>query len=355
MPKDLPDFGSMFGNSGRGDAAPIPDIPATETDVEAFKASVLAKLALAVGKDGDSATARDWFVATALALRDRVIHRWLAVNRASRAEGKKHVYYLSLEFLIGRLFADVVENLRLTETVAAALGDLGVDLDRMRRAEPDAALGNGGLGRLAACLMESMASLGIPAFGYGIRYDHGLFRQVIRDGWQQEFAEDWLSFGNPWEFARPEVVYDIQFGGRVEMVTRRAGPRAAGVAPGRDDRGGRLRHADRRLARPAREPAAAVVGARRRSAAPRIVQRGRPCRRAVASRPAPRRSRKSFIRATIPRPAANCGCGRNISSSRPRCRTSCAGTCKPTTICRRCRSTRRSSSTTRIRASPSPS
>jgi starch phosphorylase len=113
----------------------------------------------------------------------------------------------------------VVENLRLTETVAASLGDLGVDLDRMRRAEPDAALGNGGLGRLAACLMESMASLGIPAFGYGIRYDHGLFRQVIRDGWQQEFAEDWLSSGNPWEFARPEVVYDIPFGGRIDMVT----------------------------------------------------------------------------------------------------------------------------------------
>ena len=140
--------------------------------------SVLAKLALAVGKDGDSATARDWFVATALALRDRVIHRWLAVNRASRAEGKKHVYYLSLEFLIGRLFADVVENLRLTETVAAALGDLGVDLDRMRRAEPDAALGNGGLGRLAACLMESMASLGIP----GLRLRHPLRSRAVPPG-----------------------------------------------------------------------------------------------------------------------------------------------------------------------------
>jgi glycogen phosphorylase len=224
MPKDLPDFGLLLVNAGRGDALPIPDITAMEADIEAFKASVLAKLALAVGKDADSATARDWFVATALALRDRVTHRWLAVNRASRAEGKKNVYYLSLEFLIGRLFADVVENLRLTETAAAALGDLGVDLDRMRHAEPDAALGNGGLGRLAACLMESMASLGIPAFGYGIRYDHGLFRQVIRDGWQQEFAEDWLSFGNPWEFARPEVVYDIQFGGRVDMTE---------VAPGR--------------------------------------------------------------------------------------------------------------------------
>jgi starch phosphorylase len=224
MPKDLPELNLMSGNLGRGDTAPIPDTPAAEADIEAFKASVLAKLALAVGKDADGATPRDWFVATALALRDRILHRWLAVNRASRAEGKKNVYYLSLEFLIGRLFADVVENLRLTETVAAALGDLGVDLDRMRRAEPDAALGNGGLGRLAACLMESMASLGIPAFGYGIRYDHGLFRQVIRDGWQQEFAEDWLSFGNPWEFARPEVVYDIQFGGRVEMTE---------VAPGR--------------------------------------------------------------------------------------------------------------------------
>src|SRR5256714_1845940 len=104
--------------------------------------------------------------------------------------------------------------------VESALGDLGVDLDRMRRAEPDAAFGNVGLGRLAACLMESMASLGIPARGYGIRYDHGLFRQVIRDGWQMEFAENCLSFGNPWEFARPEFTYDIHYGGRVETATK---------------------------------------------------------------------------------------------------------------------------------------
>ncbi len=227
MPNDIPKFGLIPGKTSRTPSAPIADAPASEADIEAFKASVLAKLAVAVGKDGDAATARDWFVATALALRDRVVHRWLEVNRAAHAEGRKHVYYLSLEFLIGRLFADVVGNLRLTETVRAALGDLGVDIDRMRRAEPDAALGNGGLGRLAACLMESMASLGVPACGYGIRYDHGLFRQVIRDGWQHEYAEDWLSFGNPWEFARPEVVYDIQYGGRVEMVTvapRRARP-----------------------------------------------------------------------------------------------------------------------------------
>jgi glycogen phosphorylase len=223
MPNDIPYLGFIAGKPGRNESAAIADPVAGEAEIEAFKSTVLAKLALMVGKDGDAATARDWFVATALALRDRVVHRWLAVNRASHAEGKKHVYYLSLEFLIGRLFADVVENLRLTETVRAALGDLGVDIDRMRRAEPDAALGNGGLGRLAACLMESMASLGIPACGYGIRYDHGLFRQVIRDGSQHEYAEDWLSFGNPWEFARPEVVYDVHYGGRVEMVAERSG------------------------------------------------------------------------------------------------------------------------------------
>jgi starch phosphorylase len=225
MPEDQSNLDPVHSQSGRSDTLPIADTPAAEAEVEAFKAGVLAKLALTVGKDGDAATARDWFVATALALRDRVIYRWLAGNRASHAEGKKHVYYLSLEFLIGRLFADIVGNLRLTETVTAALGDLGVDLERMRRAEPDAALGNGGLGRLAACLMESMASLGIPASGYGIRYDHGLFRQVIRDGWQQEYAEDWLSFGNPWEFARPEVVYDIAYGGRVETVVTPSGRR----------------------------------------------------------------------------------------------------------------------------------
>jgi glycogen phosphorylase len=228
MPNEIRDIGSFLGRPSRGDAGlppPIADRRASEEEIEEFKATVLAKLALAVGKDANAATPRDWFVATALTLRDRVIHRWLAVDRANRAGGRKQVYYLSLEFLIGRLFADVVENLRLGETVRAALGDLGVDLDRMRRAEPDAALGNGGLGRLAACLMESMASLAIPACGYGIRYDHGLFRQVIRDGWQEEYPEDWLAFGNPWEFARPEVVYDIQYGGTVETAASGTGRR----------------------------------------------------------------------------------------------------------------------------------
>src|SRR6516164_3672123 len=196
----------------------VADTPIDERDIEEFKATVLAKLTLAVGKDVETATNRDWFVATALALRDRVIHRWLTADRASDAQGRKRVYYMSLEFLIGRLFNDVVGNLRYGDVVRVALEDLGVDPGRMRCAEPDAALGNGGLGRLAACFLESMASLGVPACGYGIRYDHGLFQQVIKDGWQQEHPEQWLSFGNPWEFERPEVIDDIQFGGWVERI-----------------------------------------------------------------------------------------------------------------------------------------
>ena len=211
------------GSAEAGIPLAIADAPATETDVREFEAGVLAKLTLAVGKDAASATERDWFVATALALRDRVIHRWLAADRASQAKGRKRVYYMSLEFLIGRLFSDVVENLRMTEIVRVVLGDLGVDLERMRAAEPDAALGNGGLGRLAACFMDSMTALEIPACGYGIRYDHGLFRQVIKDGWQQEYPEHWLSFGNPWEFERPEVVYDVHYGGRVDKAASAAG------------------------------------------------------------------------------------------------------------------------------------
>src|SRR6202007_46284 len=205
---------------------PIADWPATEEDIEQFKAAVLAKLTAALGKDPPAATGRDWFFATALALRDRIIHRWLASERESLARGRKRIYYLSLEFLIGRLLNDVIGNLRLTEVVRRALEDLGVDYDQMRAIEPDAALGNGGLGRLASCFMESMASLGLPTCGYGIRYDHGLFRQIIKDGWQQEFPEEWLSFRHTWELERPEVTYDILYGGRIETAaTRRGGLR----------------------------------------------------------------------------------------------------------------------------------
>jgi starch phosphorylase len=192
--------------------------PATEA-VATLRNAILAKLTYNVAKSRFSASERDWFLATALAARDCVVERWLESTADTYRRGTKRVYYLSLEFLIGRLLFDVLNNLGMTETARAALAGLDVDLDRLRVVEPDAALGNGGLGRLAACFMESMASLAIPAHGYGIRYDHGLFRQVIKNGVQQEYPEEWLSFGNPWEFERPELIYDIGFGGSVEAAS----------------------------------------------------------------------------------------------------------------------------------------
>jgi starch phosphorylase len=185
-------------------------------EMTALRGAILAKLKYAVGRETAGARDHDWFLATALAVRDRIVDRWIDTNQRTEASGRKRVYYLSLEFLIGRLLFDTLSNLGLTDAVREALAGLNVDLDRLRAVEPDAALGNGGLGRLAACFMESMASLAVPAYGYGIRYEHGLFRQVLADGWQREWPEDWLSFGNPWEFERPDVVYPVHFGGTVE-------------------------------------------------------------------------------------------------------------------------------------------
>ncbi|AZC22101.1 MULTISPECIES: glycogen/starch/alpha-glucan phosphorylase [Pseudomonas] len=194
-----------------------------DTQVAAFREAVLTKLTYAVGKDPDHAFDHDWFEAIALAARDHMVDHWMDHTRQIYRRGQKRVYYLSLEFLIGRLLIDSLSNLGLLEVAQEALTDLGVDLQRIRLLEPDAALGNGGLGRLAACFMESMSSLGIAGHGYGIRYEHGLFRQAIVDGWQQEQTEHWLDFGNPWEFERPEVIYSIGFGGGVETVADEAG------------------------------------------------------------------------------------------------------------------------------------
>ena len=210
-------------------AADYIEIPSSDSDAstEALAAklreAVLEKLTYSVGKDKNTASERDWFMAVALAARDRVTERWLASVRQTYAENRRRVYYLSLEFLIGRLLVDALTNTGLMEPMRIALASLDVDLDKLKNVEPDAALGNGGLGRLAACFMESMATLSIAAHGYGIRYDHGLFRQTISDGWQHEYPEDWLDFGNPWEFPRPEVNYSIGFGGGVESLPRPGG------------------------------------------------------------------------------------------------------------------------------------
>jgi starch phosphorylase len=193
---------------------PAAKAPAFDRTPEALRTAILGKLVSNVSKRRGSATPRDWLLATCFVVRDLAVDRWLESIEAAQADGAKRVYYLSMEFLIGRLLFDNLNNLGIMPAVREALDGLGVDLDRLRALEPDAALGNGGLGRLAACFMESMATLGIPAFGYGIRYEHGLFRQSIVDGVQHEFPEEWLAFGNPWEFERPEH-YHVGFGGAV--------------------------------------------------------------------------------------------------------------------------------------------
>src|SRR6516165_5259554 len=165
----------------------------------------------------------EWLLAMVVGVGDRIVESGMNQAPAANVEHPKRVYYLSLEFLLGRQLFAALANFELVEPMRAALADLGVDLDHLRTVEPDAALGNGGLGRLAACFMESMATLSIAAFGYGIRYDHGLFRQTVEDGWQHEYPEDWLESGNPWEFERAEVAVEIGFGGRVEVSHREDG------------------------------------------------------------------------------------------------------------------------------------
>jgi starch phosphorylase len=176
---------------------------------------ILDTLLHRIGKDERAAKPHDWLAATILTVRDQVIDQWMTSTRAMHAAGAKRVYYLSLEFLIGRLLRDALSNLGLTGEVQAALTSFGVDLAQIEELEPDAALGNGGLGRLAACFMESLASLDLPACGYGLRYINGMFRQRIKDGWQLEYPETWLAHGNPWEFDRRETAYLIGFGGEV--------------------------------------------------------------------------------------------------------------------------------------------
>ena len=196
---------------------PIADFPfdAPGRDLESLKHAIANKLMFTVGKDPKVARPEDWLNAAAFAVRDQLVERWMKTTRTQYAQDAKRVYYMSMEFLIGRTFGNAMLALGLRDRVRQALLDFGVDMDAITELEPDAALGNGGLGRLAACFLDSMATLNIAGFGYGIRYDYGMFRQTIVDGRQVEVPDYWLTHGNPWEFARPEVTYRVRFGGRV--------------------------------------------------------------------------------------------------------------------------------------------
>lgn len=192
--------------------------PQADAAVRALREAIVTKLAYALGTTPETATDREWYTAVALAARDRTIDVWMQSARSATQRKAKRVYYLSIEFLVGKLLIDTLGNLGLLDAMREAVAGFGKDLDRLRLCEPDPGLGSGGLGRLAACYLDSMAALGIPAFGYGIRYEHGLFEQRFHDGWQSEYPDNWLAHGTPWELPRADTAYPIHFGGAVEYA-----------------------------------------------------------------------------------------------------------------------------------------
>lgn len=191
--------------------------------VEGLCRAFLSKREYELAKDKYTATLNDDYLALSLMIRDRVIERWIHTQQQHHKQNVKRVYYLSLEFLIGRLLGSNMQNLGMTDAVHDMATTLGLDIEKIREAESDAGLGNGGLGRLAACFLDSLATLGIPAMGYGIRYDYGIFHQKICNGYQVESPDAWLVKGNPWEMERYEYAVRVQFYGRVNMFTDKKG------------------------------------------------------------------------------------------------------------------------------------
>lgn len=182
----------------------------------AIKNAIVDHLNYTQGRLPSLATRNDWYMAVAFAVRDRMLGDWLTSLQHLRRKGLKVVSYLSAEFLMGPHLGNNLVNLGILEPVRLAVEELGQDLDDLLRQEEEPGLGNGGLGRLAACYMDSLATLRVPAIGYGIRYEFGIFDQEIRDGWQVEKTDKWLRLGNPWEICRPEITYMVNFGGHTK-------------------------------------------------------------------------------------------------------------------------------------------
>ena len=195
------------------DATPNPDKKPTATDLQR---SFLRHLQYTLVKDKFSATKADLYLALAYAVRDVLVDRWLDTQQSYYIHDAKRVYYISMEFLMGRALGNSLINLGIMEEWQSALKQMGIDVEELQEVEWDAGLGNGGLGRLAACFLDSMATMSLPAYGYGIRYEYGMFYQKILNGAQAEFPDDWLRYGNPWEFERQEHLHQIKFFGRIE-------------------------------------------------------------------------------------------------------------------------------------------
>lgn len=187
--------------------------PRTGMDVDSFREDIYQHLHYTLAKDKFSSTEWDHYRSVVLAVMDRLHDRWIKTQQGYYANNSKRVYYLSMEYLIGRLMDNMLINLGLQDVAADAVEELGLDYDKLREAEVDAGLGNGGLGRLAACFLDSMATLGVPALGYGIRYDYGIFDQDIENGWQVEKPDLWLQYGYPWSVVRPKKKFTIKFYG----------------------------------------------------------------------------------------------------------------------------------------------
>jgi starch phosphorylase len=207
-----------------GPATPLtPDDDRIAMTKDALKRAFLDNLYYRQGKFAVLATGTDYYMALAYAVRDRMLQRWISTASRYTAQGSRTVAYLSAEFLMGPHLANNLINLDLYDTARQAVGELGLDLDDLLRQEDEPGLGNGGLGRLAACFIDSLATLQVPCVGYGIRYEYGSFQQEIIDGWQIEKTDKWLRFGSPWELMRPEWAVDVKFGGHTERYTDEQG------------------------------------------------------------------------------------------------------------------------------------
>ena len=193
----------------------------TGLSVDALKRSFLDNLYCVQGKFPALASRADYHLALAHTVRDRLLQRWISTAAAYTAQGARTVAYLSAEYLMGPHLGNHLINLGILPAARQALAELGLDLDTLLADEVEPGLGNGGLGRLAACYIDSMATLGLPALGYGIRYEHGIFQQEIEDGRQVEKTDRWLRHANPWELMRPEWTVEVKLGGHVEVLELR--------------------------------------------------------------------------------------------------------------------------------------